>query len=279
MPEGAMSSDVIVWLGAALLTGSLFPVWRLVAELPRSILRVRWFLLGILIVTVILGYLAYAVGAGSRSAVLTNLLVPMVFFLGACIVLIVCMMSLQTAEDLRRVATLQQESLSDPLTGAYNRRYLEDRLRRETLRSHRYGSALSVLLLDADGFKRINDQWGHEVGDEALKSVARLATTAIRAQDVLARYGGDEFVVIMSDTPPAGAGILAERLRRLLMDSAVAVAGKGETREEIRLTVSIGVAALRRQPDGPQELMARADAAMYRSKREGRNRITISGEA
>jgi diguanylate cyclase (GGDEF)-like protein len=273
------SSDAVVLLGAALLAGSLIPVWRLVSKVPQGVARWRWRSMGAMIVSVIVGYLTYAFRADAGPARLADLLVPMVFFLGACIVLVVCLMSLQTVEDVCRVALLERQSLTDPLTEAYNRRYMDDRLRREVARAHRCGAALSVLSVDVDGFKRVNDTWGHEVGDEALKAVGRLGAAAVRAQDVFARYGGDEFVVLAPDTTLAGAEVLAERLRRLIFDGVLAVVGKGTSQQEVRLTVSIGVAALRPAPDDAQGLMARADAAMYLSKREGRNRTTLSREA
>ena len=269
------SPDVIVVLGAMLLVAALFSVRRLARELPEGILRRRWQMVGGMIFFVIAGYAMYVSGATAKSVRLSNLLVPMVFFLGSCIVLVVSMMSLQTAQDVRRIATLERQTLLDPLTGMYNRRYLDNRLRHEIDRALRYGLPLAVLMIDVDHFKRVNDTWGHLVGDSVLTALGRLLQSAVRPHDIPARFGGEELVIVTPDTTIAGAEELAERLRLAVMETVLLAADTLTKRGDLRLTVSIGVAALCGQSDDARKLMSRADAAMYKAKRDGRNRVVV----
>ena len=272
-----ISPDAIVVLSGALLVAALFFVRRLARELPPGVLRRRWCLIGVVIFLVIAGYAAHVGGVG--SARLSNLLVPMVFFLGACIVLVLCATAVETAHDVRRVAALEIQTLLDPLTGLYNRRYLDDRLRQEVERAQRYGLPLSVLLLDVDHFKRVNDTWGHLVGDAALIALGQLLRNAVRPQDIAVRYGGEEVVVVTPDTDLSGAEELAERLRRTIMETVLVAADGNLNREALRLTVSVGVAVLRLDNDAAQNLLRRADSALYAAKRAGRNRVAVESEA
>ncbi len=273
MLKSVTSPNTIVVLAAALLIASLFYVRRLAAELPPGVLRRRWRRLALVIFFIIAGYVAYVSGATEKAARLSVLLVPMIFFLGSCIVLVVCMMSLQTARDVRRIASLEIQTLMDPLTGVYNRRYLNDRFRIEISRALRYGFPLSVLMIDVDHFKQVNDVWGHQVGDTVLTALGRLLRSSVRPQDVTARYGGEEFVILAPDTAMPGAVELAARLHQAVMDTVLLEDLNLTSGEGLRLTVSIGVAALEREGDDAQKLLARADAAMYQAKREGRNRV------
>ena len=169
-------------------------------------------------------------------------------------------------EDLQRVAAL------DPLTGVYNRRFGLQRLTEEFGRSIRSGDPLGVLMLDLDHFKAVNDTYGHLVGDRVLQTVVRAARQVLREGDVLLRYGGEEFVIVL---PGAGRDDLvqmAERVRRAVAEAEITEAG-----QRIPVTVSIGGSGL---PDknatNPQDLIVVADAAMYTSKESGRDRCVIA---
>jgi diguanylate cyclase (GGDEF)-like protein len=154
----------------------------------------------------------------------------------------------------------------DPLTGVQNRLAMQHALEREADLAHRQGTRLSMLLIDADHFKRFNDDFGHTFGDDVLKALANAAAATVRRSDLLFRLGGEEFVVLASHTDRHGAQLLAERIRE-------AVCGIRTIRgREIELSVSIGVAEL--GPDEtPEELLERADEAMYKAKDAGRNRV------
>jgi diguanylate cyclase (GGDEF)-like protein len=166
-------------------------------------------------------------------------------------------------EDARRLAT------TDALTGLLNRRALLDGLHRECARSDRHSVPMSLLLLDVDHFKRINDEHGHAAGDAVLQAVARVLTSAARRSDYVARWGGEEFVVALPQTGDAGARIAAERLRRAVASMGVAVGDRGEL---VRATVSIG-AASSGAPWSIDALVAAADEAMYAAKARGRDRV------
>jgi diguanylate cyclase (GGDEF)-like protein len=157
---------------------------------------------------------------------------------------------------------------TDPLTGALNRRALELRLRREWRGAKRRGSALAVLAVDLDNFKPINDTHGHAAGDTVLRELADVMRMTVRDTDVIARVGGDEFVLLLPDTGWQGAITLAERLRRHVDEQTFA----GEQR--IPLTVSIGIALARGADDvRATDLLEEADRSLYRAKTSGRNRI------
>jgi len=131
----------------------------------------------------------------SRHTAWLDLIVPSVFFFGAGFVWLTATLSLHTAIDIRRVTVLEHENITDPLIGIYNRRYLDRRLQEEFIRARRYSLPLSVLLLDIDHFKRVNDAYGHQVGDLVLSYLGKLLLSAIRATDIIARYGGEEILI------------------------------------------------------------------------------------
>jgi diguanylate cyclase (GGDEF)-like protein len=271
------SPKMLVLLGAALLIASLFSVRRLTRELPRGAGRNQWRMLGFMIFVISLGYFAYVYGDGDKSSSLHALLVPMVFFLGACVVLIVCSMSIHTVHDVRRIAVLQRESVTDPLMNIFNRRHLDSQIKREITRAHRHGLPLSVLLMDIDYFKSVNDKWGHAVGDDALVALGRLCLDTVRINDIVARYGGEEIAVIAPDTDADATQALAERLRQTIAAAVLIPPDERTEGQGLRLTVSIGAAMLAPEPDSARDLLKRVDVALYRAKEEGRNRVVFQG--
>ena len=170
-----------------------------------------------------------------------------------------------------RNALLYRDALhaarKDALTGVWNRAALDEALQRAMCLARRHRSALSVLMIDLDHFKRINDRFGHACGDKALRSVVDCIRNCIRGSDELFRYGGEEFVLLLPNTDKQGALLLADRIRRC-------IAGGRHVCEDgdMRLTVSIGVTAMKRG-DAPDRLFERADRAMYQAKEAGRNKV------
>jgi diguanylate cyclase (GGDEF)-like protein len=163
---------------------------------------------------------------------------------------------------------LAASALTDTLTGLRNRRYLTRRFAQELERLRRYGTPLSLLLIDVDRLKLINDRYGHAGGDAALRSVAHSLETTCRGADVVARFGGDEFAVMLPSTSAAEAAILAERLLSTVeRDSAPT--GRA-------ISVSVGVAEAL-PGDTADEVCEAADRALYRSKWNGRRRVTVAG--
>jgi two-component system cell cycle response regulator len=166
-------------------------------------------------------------------------------------------------------------TVRDPLTGTYNRRYLHDRLGSEWAYCRRHCTPLSVLLLDIDHFKRINDQHGHSVGDEALRRLALSLSELTRQEDVLARYGGEEFALIVRGIDREQTVALAERIRQTVEVQRVSVAN-----EVVSFTVSVGIAHSEHGDGGDvQTLLETADRALYAAKEAGRNVVSIAPPA
>ena len=162
-------------------------------------------------------------------------------------------------------AELKELSFTDPVTGLYNRRFFAVRLDEELSRYRRAGRPVSVAMLDLDGFKGVNDAMGHAAGDETLRTVARLLLDSSRGMNVISRFGGDEFAVVLAETAKAGAIAYAQRVCALIAAHPFEP-GTG-------VTVSVGVATLPDEGiDGPEALVAAADAALYAAKRAGKNR-------
>lgn len=167
----------------------------------------------------------------------------------------------------------QRLSITDGLTGVWNRRYLQLTLTKEIERAQRFDRPLSVLMMDIDHFKLVNDAHGHQVGDEALVELTRRTMSTIRGQiDALARYGGEEFIVVLPETPRDGARVVADKILSVIRHRPFVEDGDGG----VPLTVSIGVAAFPEDGSTADELVRAADLAMYRAKEAGRDRVVVA---
>lgn len=165
-------------------------------------------------------------------------------------------------------------STRDGLTNLHNRRFFDERLATEVAFARRHGTLLGILMLDIDHFKRVNDTHGHLAGDHVLVEVARTVATRVRAEDVVARYGGEEIVVLVRDIPPQGVEVLAERLRAAVEALRVPHAGRS-----LGVTVSIGALVARPGRDtDPAALVAAADRLLYEAKAAGRNRVRVAAD-
>lgn len=178
------------------------------------------------------------------------------------------------AELREKNATLARLSTTDPVTGLRNRRYVTEFLSLESLRATRYHTPLSVMMLDIDHFKRVNDGHGHRVGDAVLQVLADTLRSTLRATDLAGRYGGEEFLVVLPQTDLAGAGALAERVREAIEATEIEVGGDGA----LSVTVSVGIAEFGAGGEGVDALVERADAALYAAKDAGRNRVAGGAE-
>jgi len=182
---------------------------------------------------------------------------------------------LQQAIEAERRARQEVERLSrtDPLTGLFNRRHLEETLRAEYERARRYNHDLSLAMIDVDHFKRVNDRYGHPAGDRVLAEVADVCRRGIRTTDLAARYGGEEFCLVLPQTGIRAAVVVAERVRALIEELRFESPDGG-----FQATVSIGVAAVAGRDVGWEPILSEADQALYRAKKTGRNRV-VSTEA
>lgn len=170
---------------------------------------------------------------------------------------------------------LELLAVTDALTGLPNRRHLMKRLEEETARSRRFDQPLSVLMMDVDHFKKVNDTWGHAMGDAVLRNMGAFLKKSLRETDVAARYGGEEFTVILPNTPLEGAATVAENLRQ-----GFAALLHEHDGEKIQRTISLGVACLGSGDARDQEaLLKAADEALYRAKEGGRNQVMLDGSS
>jgi diguanylate cyclase (GGDEF)-like protein len=175
-----------------------------------------------------------------------------------------------TVVEIKFLQETRGSAILDELTQAYNYRYFQDRILQEIKAVHRYGRGLSLLMIDIDDFKRFNDRNGHLTGNTALKKIARVFKKTVRAADVVCRYGGEEFAIILPETLRKGALAAAEKIR-LKIEKAPIPGRQNQPRK--RVTVSVGVAAFPTDASSAEELIQRADAALYRAKASGKNRV------
>ncbi len=182
--------------------------------------------------------------------------------------------TLKLVRALRKIEAnteeLQLLATQDAATGLFNRRYLMETGQHELARMRRYGSPLALIMLDVDHFKRVNDTWGHPVGDRVLQGMAQVMKAMVRDQDTAGRLGGEEFAVVLPETDRAGVLIIAERMRAAVEANPLAMADDGTL---VRVTVSIGVTEVRPENDSFEEALMRADQALYKAKDGGRNRV------
>ena len=169
-------------------------------------------------------------------------------------------------------ASLAREAHRDPLTDLYNRRFVFEAMETELKRFRRYGETFSLILIDADYFKRVNDTLGHCAGDAALRHIAKTCVQTVRETDVVGRFGGEEFIIVMPHTNAADAGLVADRIRRSICRNSFTWQDKSAD-----ITISLGVAEVQAESASFNELIRVTDEALYAAKRAGRNRVVIAG--
>ncbi len=163
---------------------------------------------------------------------------------------------------------------TDALTNMHNRRYFMERLQTEFERIQRHGSVLSVLLFDLDHFKKVNDTYGHDIGDAVLIAIADVVNQVKRGTDIACRFGGEEFALLLPETDKIGAINLAQRMRRSIESYPYA----NKVGHNVQVTASIGVATLSQADQAPENLLKTADRALYKAKDGGRNMVCINND-
>ena len=268
-------TNILVFIGAALLGIAFFPIRKLISQLPLGSIRQRWNFLSLLIIFFLFGYIWYNIVYWEKFDDHFDLVVTIVFLFGAIFVLLVGILALQTAKDINEITILKRENIIDSLIGIYNRRYFDTKLSEEIERAHRYKLPLSLLLLDIDHFKNINDTHGHQIGDIVLKNLGQSLLNAVRETDIVARYGGEEIAIITPHTSLFSASELAERLRHTIEASTMVPADEYEKRQAIKITVSIGVTGMEKDSGYEKSMIKNADKALYEAKENGRNQVIV----
>jgi diguanylate cyclase (GGDEF)-like protein len=175
--------------------------------------------------------------------------------------------------NLKLRSTLRQQSIRDPLTGMYNRRYMEETLEREVLRAARNNETVGVVMLDIDHFKQFNDTFGHQAGDILLQSLGQFFLSHVRGEDVACRYGGEEFILLLPGSDLEETCHRAEEMRQKVHHMSVDFKGQALG----KITLSFGVSVYPNHGATPDVLIQTADQALYRAKSEGRDRVIIAG--
>lgn len=258
----------MIAIGMACLAASLAPIRSILAMVHSGRLRRQWQALGALVLMFLVGYALFAgllflAPINSAAIVVTFILMS-----GGLFVLLVARLSLTTTSDIVRIATLEWDVIRDPLTGVYNRRYLEAKLAEEVATARSNNQPLATLIVDIDHFKHVNDVYGHAMGDVVLRHVCALLVNQTREIDTVVRYGGEEFVVLVPNSSAEDTGALGEKILQNIAQTPVALPNGSE----IFLTASIGAATLSVDWAG-NELLLAADEGLYAAKRGGRNQM------
>ena len=253
-----------------LVTAACFNATRLARIAPKTWLKRAWTVMAVLLAAILaLGAYAavhrYLTGVTSGTVRIDAL----VNFIGAALIFGAVLLSRLTADDVLKVADLETAAFTDTLTGLPNRRSFDAALPQQIEIARRRGQPLALLSLDIDHFKWVNDEHGHEWGDEVLRHLGGLLATQKRREDVAFRIGGEEFAIVAPRTGIGKAQAVAERLRAAIEASVLERGGR-----RTAITVSLGVAEMR-PGDDILTLPARADGALYRAKRSGRNRVCV----
>jgi len=246
---------------------SLFSAHALLiyANGPRSF--AHWFSFGVLLAAIVSQLLRFftAWWYPPGTGVLDNTPQNLIYIIAYPFVMLLFAISLVLLATDRVRTEFEHMVTHDSLTNAFSRHHLVEVCQQELERCHRHGRVMSLLMIDLDNFKRINDSRGHQMGDAVLVQFVSVVNTLLRSADAIGRLGGEEFVVLLPETPVEVAHVVAERIRSRV----------GELSEPASFTVSIGVATSLPLGDSVDALLARADAAMYRAKEKGRNRVVL----
>ena len=264
-------SASLTLIGMALLAAALPSISSILSTLGEGSLRTGWRWLRSLILLFFAGYACFAFLSFKTHGSVAELIVSAILMGGGAFVLIVARLSHLTTKDIVRIAALERDVMRDPLTGVFNRRYLDAKLSEEANRSRHSGQPLSTLVIDLDHFKHINDTYGHPIGDQVIRHVCTLIAGQIRTVDTVVRYGGEEFVVVAPDSDVDAAAALGARVISSLDRRALTLADG----TNLPVTASIGVAQY--EPgETCNNFLARADSALYEAKRSGRNRLQVA---
>jgi diguanylate cyclase (GGDEF)-like protein len=263
-------------LFGGLVFGLLMGVLAAIAVQVRPTVQARAVGRGVLVLTYAIGAFAFLsrglsamMSAEPLQAFTSPNPLQSALFIAAAVAALVSTFGFVMLHKERSDGEAVRMATIDPLTGAYNRRTFHDIAERELARARRADQPLSIIVVDIDHFRPVNEQHGNRAGDEVLRRVADLIRSALRKEDMLVRYGGEEFLVMLPEVPGPGAVVVAGRIRKAVEADTLQVDGKS-----LRFTVSVGVSArLDEGPESIESLLARADEALALAKQRGRNRV------
>ncbi len=266
--------NALVLLGAFILAISAIPVLRLLSRLPAGKTRLSWFFLIALIGFFFIGYLSYLYFFSNSFHGVIDLIVPSIFFCGAIFVFVVCSLALRTAQDLVRVYELKNDSITDPLMGTFNRRYIDKQLPIAIDQAKTTQKPLAVLLVTIKHYEQLKFKLGHKYTDQLLSHYGNQVSQLITNNELVARYGDDELLIIQPDTDEHACLALAHKLNNHFAQHAITL--KDEQQDSpIEIELNIGISILKHLITDPENLIEAADKALYQSRHSKEQAITL----
>ncbi|MGH8119872.1 MAG: GGDEF domain-containing protein [Gammaproteobacteria bacterium] len=277
--SSALITTTLALISTGLMVYSALLAVRILRHLPGSGFLKWWRLLLIVIIGIAACYLVFALTVIELGQVPLAHLIGVLLFFSAVFVLLTMQLFIHTFSSAGKSNWLHKESIIDAATGIYNLRYFEMRLVEEFDRSRRYNSPLTLLLVEIDNFKINTTSYGLSTSQMALVTICRLLKDHSRTSDILARYGGEQVVILLPNTALFNARKTAEKYRSVMEDKTLDIDDDDSTTSvRLNFTVSIGIASLQNDIKRANELIRRADLALYKAKDRGRNRVAIYGE-
>ncbi|MBB5342639.1 GGDEF domain-containing protein [Tunturibacter empetritectus] len=268
--------QLILAISIVLLFSALLPIRWLCAMLPRGRARSTWRAMAALLTLAAAGVAVFlCINTNDGPNHYEDLVVTLVFLAASIFVLTVCTLALHTAKDLSKIADLEFAAIVDPVTELFNRRHIMALLDAQCQHSSRHNSPFSILLIDVDNFKTINDTFGHRTGDTVLKELGRVIAHIIPDSRNIGRYGGEEFLVILPQSASSEAWRIAEDLRATVQSTTIA----GDRAPISSPTISIGIATAYGWKETSEDLIEIADEALYSAKAAGRNCVCHAFES
>lgn len=268
--------NALVILGAFILAISAIPVIRLLNRLPIGKTRQSWQFLIALIGFFFAGYLSYLYFFQDKFQSIIDLIVPSIFFCGAIFVFIVCSLALRTAKDLVRVYELKNESITDPLMGTFNRRYIDKQLPIAIAKAKTTQSPLAVLLVTIKDYEQMKYKLGHSQTDQLLSHYGQQVSGLITNNELLARYGDDELLIIQPNTNERACQSLAHRLTDHFNQHTITLRNElNEQKTQLQIGLNIGISQLNHLNTDPDNLIEAADKALYQSKQNNKQPVTL----
>ena len=279
MDNIAFISILLILAGSFCLIIAMYLSYKLIAELPNDSFKKGWQILTYSIVFFIFSYWFLVFLISQQKQEIVILFTSLVIFAASIYIYYVCNLSSRTLVSLKRIDVLEREIVKDELMGIYNRRYFMSRLKEEFERYKRYQLPFSLLLLDIDHFKKVNDTYGHVVGDKCLIQLAKLISKNIRPSDIFARYGGEEMAILLPNTWQTDAKNVADKVRVIIEEKNINIDISNEVETLfLNCTVSIGVSTTSKELVKGNDIIKQADEALYLAKAKGRNVVIVHGD-